>query len=229
MRVLCRAREDTGVVTSSSWNPPPAADTNKVMGEPRDAELWQRAAAGDHPAFGVLFERHAGRVYNFCFRRTADWAQAEELTSVVFLEAWRRRREVRLEGPSALPWLLGVATNVLRNTRRAQRRQRAALERLPRGHEPDFASEVEGRLDDERQMRQILRVVEKLSRADRDVLVLCVWEGLSYEEAAVALGTPVGTVRSRLSRARARLRELAGDDGHLWSESGISIQETKAT
>jgi len=89
------------------------------MGEPNDAVLWQQAADGDRAAFGVLFERHCRSVYNYCFRRTGDWSQAEELTAIVFLEAWRRRRGVRLERDEALPWLLGVATNVLRNLRRA--------------------------------------------------------------------------------------------------------------
>jgi RNA polymerase sigma factor (sigma-70 family) len=216
-------------VTARSWNPPAPPDTDEVMGEPTDAELWQRAAGGESAAFGTLFERHGRLVYNFCFRRTADWAQAEELTSVVFLEAWRRRREVHLEASSAIPWLLGVATNVLRNARRAQRRHRAALERLPREHEPDFSTAVDARLDDERQMAAVLRVVGKLPRADQEILALCAWEGLSYEEAALALGTPVGTVRSRLSRARARLRELAGDSGHELSEPCIPIQESQAT
>jgi RNA polymerase sigma factor (sigma-70 family) len=180
----------------------------------RDAELWERAVAGDASAFGALFERHARAVYNHCFRRTADWALAEDLTSVVFLEAWRRRADVRLERDTALPWLLGVATNVVRNRRRSQRRHNAALQRVPREHAPDFAGDVDQRLDDERRMQNVLAVVGKLPRPEQDVLALCVWAGLSYEEAALALELPIGTVRSRLSRARARLRELAASDGH---------------
>src|SRR5712691_8826257 len=102
-----------------------------------DLELWERARRGDHAAFGALFTRHARPVYNFCFRRTADWALAEDLTSAVFLEGWRRREQVRLAGPSALPWLLGVATNLLRNQRRSLRRYRGALARLsPPEHTP---------------------------------------------------------------------------------------------
>src|SRR5438132_505467 len=146
------------------------------------------------------------------------WALAEELTAIVFLEAWRRRAQVELERDEAVPWLLGVATNVLRNLRRSQRRYRAALERLPREHAADFAAEVEERLDDERQMRAALRALRQLPRADQDVLALCVWEELTYEQAALALGVPVGTVRSRLSRARARLRELTENGGHEWDE-----------
>lgn len=195
------------------------------MGELTDAALWQRAAAGETEAFGEIFERHAGTVYNYCFRRTGDWSQAEELTAIVFLEAWRRRAQVQLERDEAIPWLLGVATNVLRNLRRSQRRHRAALERLPRERAEDFAGEVDARLDDERQMRAALRLLRKLPRADQDVLALCVWEELTYEQAALALGVPVGTVRSRLSRARARLRELSGNPGHEWDER-IATKET---
>jgi RNA polymerase sigma factor (sigma-70 family) len=179
-----------------------------------DAELWRRAAAGEAAAFGVLFERHARTVYNYCFRRTANFAEAEDLTSVVFLEAWRRREAVVLANESALPWLLGVATNVVRNRRRSQWRHRAALARIPRENAPDLAEEANGRVDDERRMWAVLRAVARLPRREQDVLALCAWAELSYEEAAAALGIPVGTVRSRLSRARARIRELGGDHGH---------------
>jgi RNA polymerase sigma-70 factor (ECF subfamily) len=180
------------------------------MSEPTDPELLDRVRAGESAAFGQLFERHARAVYNFCFRATGDWSLAEDATSVVFMDAWRRRRDVVLaDGGTLLPWLLGVARNVLRNRGRSFRRHRAALDRLPvPPAEPDFADDVAGRLDDERAIRTVLAVVGHLPRADRDVLELCVWSGLSYEQAAVALGVPVGTVRSRLSRARAKLRGL---------------------
>jgi RNA polymerase sigma factor (sigma-70 family) len=184
------------------------------MGEATDAELWRRSVEEEPDAFGVLFERHARTIYNYLFRRTADWALAEDLTSVVFLEAWRRRADVRLQGDLALPWLLGVATNVLRNRRRSQWRHRAALQRIPRERQEDFASDADARLDDERRMRFVLRSVAELPRHEQEVLALCAWAELSYEEAALALDVPVGTVRSRLSRARARMRELATDSGH---------------
>ena len=184
------------------------------MPPPTDRELWERARAGEAAAFGVLFERHARAVYNYCFRRTADWAAAEDLTSVVFLDAWRKRDAVRLEGENARPWLLGVATNVLRNRWRSERRYRAALTRLPLERGTGFADDADARVDDERRMRASLRSLARLRRDERDVFTLCAWEGLSYDEAATALGIPSGTVRSRLSRARARLRELEAADGH---------------
>ena len=204
------------------------ADTEEVMSETTDAALWARAAAGETAAFGTLFDRHARTVYNYCFRRTGNWSQAEELAAIVFLEAWRRHADLRIVRDDALPWLLGVATNVLRNSRRSQRRYRAALARLPRERGEDFANDVDERLDDERQMRAVLRVLDKLPRADQDVLALCVWEELSYERAALALDVPVGTVRSRLSRARARLRELTETCGHEWDEP-VPIEETRTT
>lgn len=181
-----------------------------------DRELWELAAGADGSAFGELFERHARAVYNFCFRRTADWALAEDLTSVVFLQAWRHRG-TPLERDSALPWLLGVAVNVLRDHQRSLRRFRHALERMPPPIDgPDFADDVAGRIDDERAMRKLLGIVTRLPQRDQEVL-LCSWSGLSYEDAATVLGVPVGTVRSRLSRAKARLRELVAMNGHSLS------------
>jgi RNA polymerase sigma-70 factor, ECF subfamily len=177
--------------------------------------LMEAAATVAAPAelspetLGELFEEHARAIYNYCFRRTADWALAEDLTSAVFLEAWRRRKDVDLVGEPPLPWLYGVATNLLRNHRRSLRRFRSALERVPPPvPTPDFAEETAERLDDERRMREVLADVERLPRGQQEVLALCVWAGLEYEEAARALDVPVGTVRSRLARARAELASL---------------------
>jgi RNA polymerase sigma-70 factor (ECF subfamily) len=184
-----------------------------------DFALWTRAGQDDSEAFSELFERHARTVYNFCFRRTADWSLAEDLTSIVFLEAWRHRKE-RLERPSAVPLLLGIALNVLRNRARSVRRYRAALERVPRSVEaPDFADDVAGRIDDERRMELVLRRVKDLPPTESEVLELCVWAGLSYEDAAAALEVPIGTVRSRLARARSHLRELTDRPGHERKEN----------
>ena len=191
-----------------------------VMSQRDDDELWSAVARGDADAFGLLFERHSRSVYNYCFRRTGNWTGAEDLTSVVFLECWRRR-DVSLEGGKVLPWLLGIATNVCRNQRRSLARQRAALRRLPeRESTSEFADDILERLEDEARMRDVLSVVSRLPRREQDVLALCLWAGLSYEDASTALRIPVGTVRSRLSRARRRLRgELkegaAGGRGRL--------------
>lgn len=179
-----------------------------------DGSLWSRSRAGDATAFEALFRRHAKAIYNYCFRRTGSWAAAEDLLSIVFLEAWRQR-ERELPPEKVLPWLYGVATNVVRNRRRSERRYTAALRRVPvPPPEGSFADRVDERLSDEPEAQELLRALARLPRRDQDVLVLCGWCELSYEDVAAALGIPVGTVRSRLSRARQRLRELDAAAGH---------------
>lgn len=125
--------------------------------------------------------------------------------SLTFLEAWRLRGRIDAEGGSLRPWLLGIATNTVRNARRAARRHAVALSRLPR-QEPvrDFADDVASRIDDTDLLASVTTALEALRRPEREVLALCVWSGLDYA-AAEALGVPVGTVRSRLSRARKKL------------------------
>jgi len=182
-----------------------------------DSELWQRACDHDGAAFEELFNRHAEAVYNHCFRRTASWSTAEELTSAVFLDAWRLRRSVRPYSDSLLPWLLAVANNSIRNSRRSLRRHRhrRLLAELPEPpHLIDFGDEADARLDDERAMSEVLKVLASLRIEEREVVALCDWAGLSYAEVAAALDLPPGTVRSRLFRAHQHLRDrLANEPG----------------
>ena len=189
-----------------------------------DSVLWARSARGDADAFTMIFERHAEEIYNYCFRRIGEWSVAEDVLSIVFLEAWRRRGK-ELPPGKVLPWLYGIATNVVRNRRRSERRYRAALSRVPSPpSEPDFGEEVVARLDDERRIGRALDLVAKLPRGQQDVFVLCAWTQLSYEDAAFALDVPVGTVRSRLSRARRFLQELDPAGGHEQGETR-SVEE----
>jgi RNA polymerase sigma-70 factor, ECF subfamily len=116
---------------------------------------------------------------------------------------------------------------VLRNRRRSLKRGREAFSRLPlpRVEEPDFAEEATTRVDDQAAMRELLVLFSRLPRREQDVLSLCEWSGLSYEDTAAALGIPIGTVRSRLARGRRRLRELAAASGPEDSNlNGFSIE-----
>lgn len=166
-----------------------------------------RIRAGDREAFAVLYEEYARAVYNHAYRLTGDWSTAEEVLSETFLAAWRTRQAIEPEGDSLRPWLLGIATNKARNANRGRGRRLAFLARRP-APEPvaDIADATAGRVDDARRLAAVQRALGGLRRQEREVLVLCVWSGLDYAEAAEALGVPVGTVRSRLSRARTRLQ-----------------------
>ncbi|MEU5825531.1 RNA polymerase sigma factor [Streptomyces sp. NPDC047803] len=183
-----------------------------------------RIRAGDRQAFAALYEAYARPVYNHAYRLTGDWSTAEEVMSETFLAAWRTRQAVEPEGDSLLPWLLGIATNKARNANRGAGRRLAFLARRP-APEPvaDIADATAGHVDDTRRLAAVRQVMGGLRRQDREVLALCVWSGLDYAEAAEALGVPVGTVRSRLSRARERLRRLTdeqlgrGADGSAWA------------
>ena len=162
-----------------------------------------------------LWDEHAQRIYRYCFRRTADRELAEDLTSVVFLEAWRSRDKAELAPDAGLPWLYGIAANVVRNQWRTQRRHRAALARLPRPRdEADVAQEAVDHVADQEQMRLVVTRLQALPQIEQDVLTLCAWEDLSPKEAAAALGIPESTVRTRLHRARKRLRTMDETNTH---------------
>ncbi|MGH3137196.1 MAG: RNA polymerase sigma factor [Gaiellaceae bacterium] len=179
-----------------------------------DESLLQASANGDQQAFSELYERHARTIYNYLFRRLADWSEAEDLTAVVFLEAFRRRKEVVVVEGKLLPWLYGIATNVLRNRRRALWRHRHLVAQLTGQPGAEVAPDVAARAEAAAQMRSVMKRIAMLPRLQQDVIALCVWCDLSYEEAAVALGVPIGTVRSRLSRARDALAELEDASRH---------------
>jgi RNA polymerase sigma factor (sigma-70 family) len=171
-----------------------------------DTDLVEELRAGSPDALTTLFDLYGDRIHTHCFRQLGSWHEAEDATATVFLEVWRHRSRVIEHDGSAVPWLYGVATNVCRNLKRSSRRRLRAVGRLPRPETvPDHAAFVTERLDAEDRMKRVLAAIEELPPHEREVLALVAWAGLTYEEAAAALAVPVGTVRSRLSRARKRL------------------------
>jgi RNA polymerase sigma-70 factor (ECF subfamily) len=171
---------------------------------------WQQARLGDADAFGVIFDLHHARVVRQARRQTETAEDAEDVTAMVFLEAWRKRDAVRVIDGSIIAWLSVTANNLARNSLRSRNRNRALLIKLngTRGqgsNTPDHSEHVDARLDREAILSTAHRALARMPRRDRDVIALCLIQGLSATEAAVALGIAPGTVKSRLSRARHRL------------------------
>jgi RNA polymerase sigma factor (sigma-70 family) len=154
--------------------------------------------------FEQVFDREFDAIHGYLRRRVGD--AAEDLAAETFTRAlagWHgfdAGREVR-------PWLFGIATNLVHDHRRAEARKLRAYGReagrtVPSGDDADVA----GRLDDAQTARRAASAIAGLKQDERDVLLLVAWADLSYDEVASALGVPVGTVRSRLHRARGAVR-----------------------
>jgi len=173
------------------------------------------ASLVDPGAFSRVFDRHAGSVHRYLSKRVGH-AVAEDLVGETFATAFRSRASYDLTYPDARPWLFGIATNLTRHHWRSEGRRlvREANHGLASVVEPDTSEEVAERLFFEAQGTPIVDALAQLEPAQRDVVLLVAGPGLSYEEVSAALGIPVGTVRSRLARARGQLRELLGDVGH---------------
>ncbi len=186
------------------------APENGEAAENAENEMRRRLHTGDREAFAELYESCAHAVYRHALRLTGDWSTAEDIMADTFLAAWQGRERLEEGRGSALPWLLGIATHKCENTRRGLRRRLVFLARQPPpATVADFSAEAASRLDDRSRLRAVSAALGQLRRQEREVLSLCVWSGLDYEQTADALGIPVGTVRSRLSRARRKLARIA--------------------
>jgi RNA polymerase sigma-70 factor (ECF subfamily) len=161
--------------------------------------------------FAVLFDRHAPHIHRYLARRAGRQA-ADDLVAETFLAAFAKRDRYDLGHPDARPWLYGIATNLVGQHRRDEARQyrigqAATADPEVPGHAEQVAADVTAQA-----VRPLLEgALAGLPAGDRDVLLLIAWEQLSYQEVSRALGIPVGTVRSRLNRARTKIRQvLAG-------------------
>lgn len=170
-----------------------------------DADEWRAVLAGDGEAFARIFDRHSQRVYRHSLAMVPAADDAQDVVGVTFLEAWRKRGDVRFVNGSLLPWLLVTASHSSKNISRAARRYRNLLEHVPR---PESQAGPELMPDDGAAMTAL----RDLGTHHRDVIALCVIEGFSEAEAAEALGVPVGTVKSRLHRAKQTLASRLRQD-----------------
>lgn len=165
-----------------------------------DDVAWRAALTGDGEAFARVFDRHQARIYRHSLALVPTSHDAQDVVGITFLEAWRKRSTVRMVDGSLLPWLLVTATHAARNVSRSARRYRDLLERVPR---VELQSGPELLLDE----GSAVVALRELSTPHREVVTLCIIEGLSEAEAAQALGVPAGTVKSRLHRAKRALAD----------------------
>jgi RNA polymerase sigma-70 factor (ECF subfamily) len=164
------------------------------------------ASLRDPEAFEAVFARHFDVVWRYACRR-AGAQVADDVASQTFVVAFDQRRKFRDGVCTARPWLLGIATNLLRRHRRTELSRLRAHAAAPVDRAPGIEDAVD-RASAARLAPVAAQALAKLSRRDREILALLAWAELTYEEIAQALDVPVGTVRSRAHRARARIREL---------------------
>ncbi|MEV5749949.1 RNA polymerase sigma factor [Actinoallomurus sp. NPDC052308] len=188
--------------------PPQSAAASSTQDD--DASLIERSRS-DPELFSTIFDRHAGRLRGYVARRLGPDA-ADDVVADTFLIAFRRRSGYDLSRTDAAPWLYGIATNLIGERRRAEVRMYRAYARsgtdpvAAEGHAQRVAEVVSAQAEGSR----LAAALASLKKRDRDTLLLHTWGDLSYEEVARALDVPVGTVRSRLNRARRKLRASLG-------------------
>jgi RNA polymerase sigma factor (sigma-70 family) len=175
-----------------------------------DAEVIG-GSLGEPEAFGLIYDRHAATLLRFLGRR-AGAKVAEGLVGELFRIAFERRKTFDASRASALPWLYGIGSNLLLKHRRGEARRLRASARIAAGLEADGRASAAA-LDARVLFSRVADAIEALPDGEREALLLFAWEELSYQSVAEALELPIGTVRSRLNRARAHLRELIKPNG----------------
>jgi RNA polymerase sigma-70 factor (ECF subfamily) len=178
------------------------------VAEEPDSEVVA-ASLDDPSAFGVLFDRHGATIFRFLARRV-DPAEADGLLGEAFRIAFERRATFDQSRESARPWLYGIAANLVAKHHRAELRRLRAMGRLAarRDHAEDAAERALRDVDAHARWARVADALAQLPDPERQALLLFCWEELGYDEIATLLGVPVGTVRSRIHRSRARLRAL---------------------
>ena len=191
--------------------PNPAIGKEITMSSPADAEVIGRSL-GEPEAFGLIYDRHAATLLRFLGRR-AGAKVAEGLVGELFRIAFERRKTFDASRASALPWLYGIGSNLLLKHRRSEARRLRASARMAAALEAADRRGSAAALDARVLFPRVANAIEALPDVEREALLLFAWEELSYQSVAEALELPIGTVRSRLNRARTHLRELLEPKG----------------
>ncbi|WP_393088145.1 RNA polymerase sigma factor [Streptomyces sp. LN704] len=161
----------------------------------------------DPEIFAGLYDRHAAGLHRYVARRLGDNGLADDIVGETFLIAFRQRGRYNADQREARPWLYGIAANLVGKHRRTELRAYRALART--GIDPvteSHADAVDGQVTAQSLRSPLAAGLHRLNEGDRHVLLLIAWADFSYQEVAAALGIPLGTVRSRLNRARKKMR-----------------------
>lgn len=198
-----------------------------------DEVLWAAACRGDEEAFAVVFRRHCDAVQTQCARRAGSYDVADDLLATVFMQAWRSRGRVRFVDGSLRPWLMVVANNVVATHMRSRRRREAMTRRLTTTaarEQPETDADPAARLEALTFAPVLAAALSTLSPREQAVVALCDLAEYPQAAAAKALDVPLGTVKSRLSRAHQKLRDRLGDEAsaalHL-ETAGSPLQEVR--
>jgi RNA polymerase sigma factor (sigma-70 family) len=192
---------------------PVAAGTPDAAGPGADAAAIE-ASWRDGDRFAAIYDRYAAQLYRYAYQRVGPQA-AEDVVAETFLAAFQGRISYDLTRADARPWLFGILTRKLARHHRAERADYRAVVRAAGRSGPDApddgpADRVAARVSADAARAPLAAALAGLSRGDRDVLLLVAWGQLSYDEVATALKIPLGTVRSRLNRARRKVRTALG-------------------
>lgn len=209
--------EQASAVMATALNEEPAAAPRGPAAEPAAGPAGDladsaaiRQSLRQPEQFAVLYDRYAAVLHRYAGRRVGDQV-ADDLVAATFLAAFRGRQRYDLARASALPWLFGILTKEIARRHRTEKARFRALERAWSDRRADgLADQVAADVSAWAARGTLAAALARLSPAERGVLLLIAWGDLSYDEAAQALGIPVGTVRSRLNRARRKVREALG-------------------
>jgi RNA polymerase sigma-70 factor (ECF subfamily) len=200
-------RNDEGVARHAS----PSALSGRATAAHYDDATVIRHSMADPERFAVLVHRHAAAITRYVTRRLGTDA-AEDVAAETFLVAFRQRASYTGDGRDCLPWLYGIATRLCHRHWRSETRQFRLLART--GADPvtePFTDQVEARVTASAVKARLAEALSRLPKAQRDALLLQAWADLTYDQIARATGVHIGTVQSRISRARRRLREQLAD------------------
>jgi RNA polymerase sigma factor (sigma-70 family) len=183
-----------------------------VMDQDLSDDAIIAASRHEPDRFGLLYDRYCAMLYRYAYRRLGPSGSAEDVVADAFVVAFRKRGGYDLSRSDARPWLFGILTREISKRHRAEEARYRALGRAGAGDDvEEFTDRVDSAVAAQAVRGALAVALSRIRPVERDVLLLIAWGDLSYEEVAQSLHIKIGTVRSRLHRARQQLRAALQD------------------